>query len=325
MTQPVGVVDGTFAGTDLHAVYTLQLQEVGAAHLPALAELPEVGPHATGIGKVTANLNMPFELRTYGWQLQRGDRISSVDQLRATSHRNSTIQALADAAADDAVPNVSVRLAGPVALMTTGWLPSGQRILGDPGARADIVEAWADGVASLIARIRAVLGSAVTLNIQEHSAHLAVAGKIPTASGAGFERPIDVAEVGSGWQVVADQDASVLFDAHSEMTPTAASAGGVLLEVPRGRSRMTERTWELIDSLVQTETPVGLRLEHRNNPQRYAEEVVQQYLDWGLELQRLEHLRLIRQFQAESERETGAGLQWLRLLADHAADYAKSL
>ena len=76
MTQPIGVVEGTFAGTDPHAVYALELSEIGSPHIPALAELPDVGPHATGLGKIAANISLPFELRTYGWQLQRGDRIS---------------------------------------------------------------------------------------------------------------------------------------------------------------------------------------------------------------------------------------------------------
>src|SRR5699024_5040153 len=113
LTHPIGVVDGTFAGTDPHAVYALQLNELGAPHIPALVELPDVGPHATGLGKVIANMGLPFELRPYGWQLQRGTRRNAAIQLRAVSHRNSIIQAMADVAADDDVPAVSVRLAGP--------------------------------------------------------------------------------------------------------------------------------------------------------------------------------------------------------------------
>lgn len=322
---PVGLVDGTFAGTDLHAVYELQRNEIGAPHIPALVELPDVGPHATGIGKVVANLSVPFELRSYGWQLQHGERISASDQLRATSHRDSAIQAMSDIAADDAVPEVSVRLLGPVVLMMSGWLPSGQRILRDPGARADIAGAWAEGAATLIARIRAVLGASPTVLIDEHHAHMAVNGQVRTASGASFERSIDVSEVRSYWQAAVAQDATMLIETSAELREPAAEVGGLVLDWPTGRNRLTEQTWELIDGLVQAQTPVALNIEHRDNPERYAEELVEQYLDWGASPEGLEHIRFVRRFHGAAEREAGSGLQWLRALADHAAGYTATL
>lgn len=322
---PVGLVDGTFAGTDLHAVYELQHNEIAAPHIPAMAELPDVGPHATGIGKVLANLSVPFELRSYGWQLEHGERISASDQLRAISHRDSAIQAMSDIAADDAVPEVSVRLLGPVTLMMSGWLPSGQRILRDPGARADIAGAWAEGAATLISRIRAVLGASPTILIDEHQAHMAVNGQVRTASGASFERSINVSEVRSYWEAAVTQDATMLIETPAELVETAAAVGGIVLDWPTGRNRTTEQTWELVDGLVQSQTPVALYIEHRDNPERYAEELVEQYLEWGVSPEGLEHIRFVRRFHQASEREIGSGLQNLRILADHAAEYAVSL
>lgn len=323
--HPIGLVDGTFAGTDPHSVYTLQLEEIGAPHQIALAELPEVGPHASGVGKVAANLSLPFELRSYGWQLQRGDRISSIDQLRAVSHRDSIIQALADVAADRTMPTVTVRLLGPVSMMISGWLPTGQRILRDSGARADITEAWAQAASSLVMRIRAVLGTAATIIIQEHDAQQAVAGRIRSASGADFEQSLDIAEVRSVWQTATAQTPTTLIETSSELLETATQVSGVLLNWPTGRSGATERTWELVDKLLQDETPVALHVERRENPKRYAEELIQQYLDWGLEPSGLEQINLVRQFHAEPEMEIGAGLQDLRVLAEHAAGYAASV
>lgn len=325
MTTPVGLVDGTFAGTDLHAVYELQRNEIGAPHIPALVELPDVGPHATGFGKVAANLSVPFELRSYGWQLQHGARISASDQLRAASHRDSAIQAMADVAADDAVPEVSVRLLGPVALMMSGWLPSGQRILRDAGARDDIAGAWAEGAATLIARIRAVLGAAPTILVDERQAHLAVNGQVRTASGASFERSIDVSEVRSYWESAVAQEASVLLETSDELVETAADVSGIMLDWPQGRNRTTERTWQRVDGLVQAGSPVALQVEHHDNPERYAEELVEQYLDWGVSHKGLEHVYFVRRFDRAGELETGSGLQWLRVLVDHAAGYAATL
>lgn len=323
--HPVGLVDGTFRGTDPRAFYALQRQEIGPPHIPALAELPDVGPHATGLGKVTANLPLPFELRSYGWQLQRGDRISSVDQLRATSHRDSIIQAMADVAQDEAIPEVSVRLIGPVTLMTSAWLPSGQRVIRDEGARTDIAGAWAEGVANLTARISSVLGAHTTVIADEHAAVAAVDGTVRTASGASFERSLDVNEVRAIWQTATSPDATMLLHTTEAMHATAAEASGILVDWPKDRNRATERTWQLIDGLLHAETPVALRIENRANVERYAEELIGQYLDWGLNDANLEHVRLVHAFHQQPETEVGAGLQALRLLAEHAAGYAATL
>jgi hypothetical protein len=325
VTHPVAVVDGTFAGTDLHAVYRLQLDEIGSPNIPALAELPHVGPHATGLGKFVANLNMPIELRSYGWQLQHGHRISSADQLRAISHRDSVIQALADVAAGDDVPAVSVRLPGPVEVMTAGWLPSGQRIIRDPAACADIADAWAEAAAALIKRIRSVTGAATTLIVCERGAAQAVNGLIRTASGAGLERSLDIAEVRSYWQTIADQDAVMLFDVLPQLQATAAEICGVTIEWPQGRSHATERGWEIVDGLVRVEAPVGLQLEPHGDPYHDAEQRIQQYLDWGLAPEGLEYVRLLHHLNEATEPQAGTALRWLTQCTQHAGQYAASL
>lgn len=325
MTGPIALVDGTFPGTNPHASYKLQLQEIGPPHVPTLVELPEVGPHVTGLGKVVANFSLPFELRSYGWQLQRGERRTAVDQRRAISHRNSVIQALADVAQDTDIPEVSVRLLGPVATMVSGMLPSGQRILRDAGARADIAAAWADGATNLASKISDVVGARTTLIVQEHDAHQAVEGKIRSVSGADIERALEVQEVRSAWQLASEVDATVLVETNHQLLETAAEAGAVVMDWPTGQHKNTERAWELIDGLVTAETPVALGLTYRSSPERYAEELIQQYVDWGLDLTALEHLRLMHRFDAEPEVAVGAGLEWLRTVADHAASYVRAL
>lgn len=321
MTQPIGVVDGTFAGTDPHAVYALQLAEIGPPHIPTLAELPAVGPRATGLGKVVASMGVPFDLRPYGWQLQRGQRITAVDQLRAVSHRDSVIQALVDVAEDTHLPEVAVRLLGPVETIVSGMLPSGQRILRDPGARADIAAAWADAVEHLTSRIRDVVGAKTTVIVQDHIAEHAVQGKIRSVSGADVERALDVNEVRAMWQLAADTDATVYIETAEGLAGTAAEVGSVVLKWPTGRNQRTEQTWEMVDGLVSAQTPVALQLPRGTDPERFAEELIQQYLDWGLEPVGLEHVRLVQQFHAESDMVVGRGLEWLRTVADHAAGY----
>ncbi|GAA4112452.1 hypothetical protein [Enteractinococcus coprophilus] len=325
MTHPIGVVDGTFSGTDPHAVYALQLNELGAPHIPALAELPDVGPHARGLGKVVANLSLPFELRPYGWQLQRGSRINAADQLRAISHRNSIIQAMADVAAGADVPAVSVRLLGPVSLLVDAMLPSGQRILRDAGARADVAAVWVEGVADLIRRIHDVLGARVSVFVEEQRAHDVVNGRIRTVSGADVERAVDVSEIRSYWQLTEGLDAEIFLETPFETLRSAAQVGSIALSWPVGRSQRTEQVWELIDALVGAGRPVALQLQRRSDPERYAEELIQQYLDWGLDPVCLEHVRLVQKFNAAPEIAVGSGLEALQTVADHAAGYAGSL
>ncbi len=325
MTHPIGLVDGTFAGTNPHAVYTLQLNELGAPHIPALVELPDVGPHATGLGKVIANLGLPFELRPYGWQLQRGERRNAAIQWRAVAHRNSIIQAMADVAADDDVPAVSIRLLGPISLLIEAMLPSGQRILRDAAARTEVAAAWAEGTSELIARIHSVLGARVSLFVQEHRADDVVNGTIRSASGADLERAVDISEIRSYWQQVAELDAEVFFETPAAVLPDAAQIGSVAVHWPVGRDDQTEQTWELIDKLLSTDNPVALHLQRRPDAERYAEELIQQYLDWGLDPVNLEHVRFVYQFNSETEVAVGSGLEALRTIAGHAGGYANSL
>ena len=325
MTQPIGVVDGTFAGTDPHAVYRLQLSEIGPPHIPALAELPQIGPHATDLGKIAANIALPMELRTYGWQLQRGDRISSPDQHRAIRHRDTILQAIVDVAQDQDVPEVSVSLPGPVTTSVWGMLPSGQRILRDAGARHDIAAAWADAAEHLVTRIREVIGARTTIIVQEPVAAQAVDGKIRSVSGADLERALDIHEVRGMWQLAAATEATVLIDTSLELSLTAAEVGSVLLPWPSGRSQQTEQTWELVDALVSKETPVGLQVPQHTEPKRFAEHFIQQYLDWGLAPSGLDQLRLVCTFDRASEFVVGTTLESLRTVADHAAGYLTSL
>lgn len=318
------VVDGTFATTNLHAVYALQRSEIRPPHVIALAELPQVGPHATGIGKLAASLPLPFELRTYGWQLQRGDRKTAADQVRAISHRNSVIQALADVAQTEPIGDVSIALLGPVALSVSGMLPTGQRILRDPGARAEIAAAWVDGVAGLVTHIRQALGAETTIFVQEHDAADAVNGRIRSVSGADVERAVDIAEVRGMWEPLAALDATVLLDTHPELVATAAEVGSVVIDWPRGRSAASEQTWQLIDRFVGAEQPVGLRLRPHGVAERVAEDLMDEYRDWGLDPDGVEHMRFVCHFDQDPETTVGTGLQWLRDVTEHANGYIEA-
>ena len=235
------------------------------------------------------------------------------------------IQALVDIAQHDDVPEVSVRLPGPVTTMIEAMLPSGQRILRDPGARYDVAAAWVDAVENLTSRIHDVIGAQTTLFVQEPQAGQAVEGRIRSVSGADVERALDRNEVRSMWQQAANTDATVLIDTTPELAATAAEVGSVALALPTGRTHQAERTWELVDSLVSAKQPVALYLPRHGDPNRFAEEFIHQYLDWGLPPEGICYLRLTSRFEMGSEQTVGPGLEWLRTMAEHAPGYLSTL
>ncbi|MBR7502667.1 DAK2 domain-containing protein, partial [Mycobacterium tuberculosis] len=70
---------------------------------------------------------------------------------------------------------VQISLPGPWTLVTALSLPSGARVLGDSGARRDVVQAYAFGISDLAERIRR-LGPDVVIRFaelaEEHHGHL---------------------------------------------------------------------------------------------------------------------------------------------------------
>lgn len=323
MSQPIAVLDATWAGTDPHAVYRLQFGEISPPHSVALAEMPAVGPNATGLGKIAGIMSQPWELRPYGWQLQTGQRITNKDQLRARSHLHSTIQALSDVAQDRPVTNVTVRLQGPIATMTTGMLPSGQRIIGDHGARQHVVEAWAEGTTQLATTIEQILGATTTVLVEEHSAQQAIEGTLRTVAGADVERALDRAEVVEAWELLGSLEPTVLIDTTQQLHPIAAANGSIITQWPTGRTQHTEDTWQRIAQAVDAHQPVGVRLQDRTDAEYYAEELIDQYVDWGLPLAGLGHVRMIQSITHEhTELQAGRRLQHFQATVNHAAQYA---
>lgn len=200
MTAATGV--GSWPGEDpLEAARTV-LGELGSGNLPFLPELPSRGPGADMTGRTAALLvDMPVDLQPMGWRLV--DRPGR-DLERARAFARADTDALAEAA-DGYVGPLKVQVAGPWTLASTVWLPRGERAAVDAGARRDLVDSLAQGVADHVATVRRLVpGADVVLQVDEPALPAVLAGRLPTASGWGRLPALDPAEAREGLRRVLD-------------------------------------------------------------------------------------------------------------------------
>ncbi|MBB5432591.1 methionine synthase [Nocardiopsis composta] len=149
--------------------------------LPHLPELPARGAGADIIGRTAALLvDIPVEVQPTGWRVARGP---GRDLARAGSFLSYDLEAVERHGADYTGP-FKVQAAGPWTLAASVELRSGERMLGDRGAVADLAASLAEGLRAHIADVAARLpGAELIVQIDEPSLPAVLAGRVPTASG----------------------------------------------------------------------------------------------------------------------------------------------
>jgi methionine synthase II (cobalamin-independent) len=91
---------------------------------------------------------------------------------------------------------LKIAVAGPWTLAAMMERPRGDRVLADYGARRDLAQSLAEGVAQLIMDLaRRLPDITVVLQLDEPLLPAVIAGRIPTASGFSRHRVIDIPEV----------------------------------------------------------------------------------------------------------------------------------
>ncbi|MEO8329316.1 MAG: methionine synthase, partial [Candidatus Nanopelagicales bacterium] len=149
------------------------------AHVP---ELPMRGPWADMTGRACALLvDLPAELAVNRWQLT--DRPGR-DRARARSLLSQDLDALEEVSQESGA-SLKVQVCGPLTLASTVELRTGERVLADRAAIADLTASLAEGVATHLTDVRQRFPNvpAVLVQIDEPALVAVVRGSIPTASG----------------------------------------------------------------------------------------------------------------------------------------------
>lgn len=172
---------GSVPGTDPAEALRVVLGEL--PELPHLPELPARGPGADLIGRGAALLvDLAVDLTPSGWRLVPRP---GLDLRRARELLARDLDALHDVAADHR-GSFKVQVAGPWTMAAGLERMRGERAVVDAGARRDLGQSLAEGVARHVAAVSArVPGAAVLAQLDEPSLPAVLEGALPPASGYG--------------------------------------------------------------------------------------------------------------------------------------------
>ena len=197
MARATGI--GSMPGDDLAEAYRVTAGEVG--DLPYLPELPARGPHATMIGRGVGLLEgLTGDLQPDGWRVGVG---SGSDHRRARSLVAQDLDTVEEVRAGESGP-VKIQVVGPLTLAASVELPRGEKLVADHGARRELADSLAGGVAAHVADVKRRLGGPVTVQVDEPGLLAVLGGGVPTASGFGRYRSVHPPEADALLRKVVD-------------------------------------------------------------------------------------------------------------------------
>jgi methionine synthase II (cobalamin-independent) len=202
---------GSFPGEDQRDFDEAVRIVLGELALPFLPEVPGRGATAGMVGRTLGLVTeLDADLQPAGWRLTGTSGAPAVDQRRARSLLGQDLDTLEEQAADHDGP-VKVQVAGPWTLAATVERPRGDKLLADHGARRELAQALALGVADHVADVRRRLprASRIVVQVDEPALPAVLAGAVPTASGFGKHRTVHAPEASEalGWVLGAVRDA----------------------------------------------------------------------------------------------------------------------
>lgn len=242
---------GSLPGDDIHDAIRMVLEET--PDLPAIPELPDRGPIASMTGRTLAMITeLGFDLQPAGWRLTDA---SGIDHRRAKSLLAQDLDALEELTSGYAGP-LKLQVAGPWTLAATVERPRGDKILADVGARRELAQALALGIAEHIADVRRRVSGALVVQVDEPALPFVLAGQVPTASGFNRHRSVNppLASEALEWAFAAIADAEVEPIAHccAADAPLAllrgAGASGLCLDATTLSAAAYDEIGALLDS-----------------------------------------------------------------------------
>ena len=224
MTTATGV--GSLPGTDYAEAVRLVLGEL--PDLPHVPELPGRGVTAGMTGRGLAVVaGLAADLQPAGWRLTDA---SGVDHRRARSLLAQDLDVVEELS-QDYTGAFKTQVAGPWTLAATVEKPRGDKILSDHGARRELAQALAEGITVHLGdrrrRLRGV--DRWIVQVDEPALAAVINAQVPTASGFGRHRRVDLPEASAHleWVVAAITDAGAEAWVHScaPQTPWSLVAG----------------------------------------------------------------------------------------------------
>lgn len=192
LRAPTGVATGvgSMPGEDFAEAVRVVLGSL--PDLPHLPELPARSAAATMTGRSVAMLSgLGADLQPAGWRLTDAP---GRDHRRARSLLSQDLDVLEEQAQGYAGA-FKLQVAGPWTLAATVERPRGDRLLADHGARRDLGQSLAEGVAGHVEDVRRRLPDArLVVQVDEPALPAVLAGSIPTASGFSRHRSVAVPE-----------------------------------------------------------------------------------------------------------------------------------
>ena len=192
---------GSWPGTEMADAVKIALAE--CPELPYLPELPARGAHASLVGRSTALLvGLSVDLQPAGWRLTDG---SGRDHRAARSTLRMDLDLLEEHAQDYRGP-FKLSVAGPWTLAASMERPRGDRLLADSGARRDLGQSLAEGLADLVAELtRRLPDLELLVQLDEPLLPAVMTGAVATASGFSRHRVVDLPELSGALRHVVER------------------------------------------------------------------------------------------------------------------------
>ena len=276
---------GSWPGTDVGDAIKIAFAE--CPDLPYLPELPGRGPYAGMIGRSTALLaDMAVDLLPTGWRLTD---TSSREHRLAISTLRSDLDQLEEQAQGYVGP-IKYATAGPWTLAASLERPRSDRLLTDRGARRDLGQSLAEGMAELVAEMtRRLPGTEPVVQLDEPLLPAVLAGGVATASGLAQLRAVERAEVTSGLRYLVERlaEARVLVHCCAADPPVAllqeAGVRGVLVDI----NQLSGSAWDAVGVALEAGLEVGLgalpTTAPGTSPDQVARRVMSALGDLGVE------------------------------------------
>ena len=285
---------GSWPGTDMMDAIKIAFAE--CPDLPYVPELPARGPHAQMIGRSTAFLaGLTVDLQPAGWRLTDA---SSRDHRLAISTLRADLDLLEEHA-QGYQGTIKLSVAGPWTMAAMMERPRGDRLLADHGARRDLNQSLAEGIAQLVAELsRRLPDVEFIIQLDEPLLPAVLAGAIATASGFSRHRSVEPSEVSGAMIHTRERLAPTPLAVHCCAADPPiellrlAGAAGLLVDI----DQLSDAGWDAVGATLEAGRWVGMGALPTNRtlgpdqlrpdqlgPDQVARRVLQPVRDLGLE------------------------------------------